>query len=94
MQSLGKSEARSVFLRLVEEVAKGSGPVQITDRGEVAAVLIGYSEYQALLIRAGNRQPPRRSPVGTVTILEDLEQASAELAASLRQRLEVRSESL
>ncbi|MBI3928488.1 MAG: type II toxin-antitoxin system Phd/YefM family antitoxin [Armatimonadetes bacterium] len=46
MERLGKSEARARFLRLVERVASGEGAVEITDRGEIAAVLIGYREYQ------------------------------------------------
>jgi prevent-host-death family protein len=89
---LGKSEARAQFLPLVESVAAGGAPIEITDRGKVAAVLLGHQEYLRLLALAHSR-PASRSPVGTIEILTDLEADDAP-AAMLLESLHRRSEAL
>ncbi|MEW6282765.1 MAG: hypothetical protein AB1758_29410 [Candidatus Eremiobacterota bacterium] len=82
---VGKTRARAGFLRLVEAVAGGREAIEITDRGEVAAVLLGHAEYLRLKARAGEKPAARRkSPVGLLRVrTEDLEQASREIRASI-----------
>ena len=79
---IGKSEARARFLPLIQEVSSGAGPVEITDRGQVAAVLMSHQDYLLLLARAHDFPKARMSPVGTMEIVGDLEQASRELTRS------------
>lgn len=79
---VGKSEARAKFLPLVHQVAMGAGPVEITDRGQVTAVLMGHKEYLHLMALAHAQPGPPGSPVGTMEILGDLEEASQELTRS------------
>lgn len=84
---LGKSQARAQFLPLVEQVAAGGGPVEITDRGKVAAVLLGHDDYLQLLARAGAPLTQTRSAVGCLEILGDLEQGSREIGRRMRESL-------
>lgn len=85
---LGKSEAREQFLPLVDLVASGSGPVEITDYGKVVAVLISKREYEWLSSTIRQKPQPKRSLAGSAVLLCDLEKASREMAADLQASIE------
>lgn len=53
-KELGKTEARQLFLRLLDELRQESTTVAITDRGEPVAVIMGYKQYE-LLVTALNQ---------------------------------------
>lgn len=91
---LGKSEARARFLTLVETVATGGGPVEITDRGKVAAVLLSHNEYMWLLAMASKRPKTRRSLVGSMVLVADLEEASKQLSDMMIQSIHRRAAEL
>jgi prevent-host-death family protein len=77
---LGKSQARERFLPLVDAVAQGAGPVEITDHNKVVAVLISETDYRWLLAHAEGKPIPSRKLCGSMTIVGDLEQASKEIS--------------
>lgn len=72
-QRVGKSEARTRFLPLVQSVVESGETVEITDRGRVTAVLLSHQEYLRLLACADAIPQPLRSPVGTMILDADLE---------------------
>lgn len=78
---MGKSEARAKFLPLVQALAQGGGPVEITDRGKVEAVLLSNEEYQWLLVRGKTQPALTKSLVGAMVLEEDLEAADQEISS-------------
>lgn len=78
---IGKAQAREEFSTLIESVASGAGPVEITDYGKVAAVILSEKEYEWLLACAKKNSQPKRSPRGLIVLSDDkaLEDASKEL---------------
>jgi prevent-host-death family protein len=80
---VGKAQAREEFSTLVEAVASGAGPVEITDYGKVAAVLLSEKEYEWLCACARKSSQPKRSARGLVVLMDDsaLKEAGKALAA-------------
>ncbi len=78
---MGKSEARAKFLPLVQALARGGGPIEITDRGRVEAVLLSNEDYQRLLVCSKMQLEPARPLTGSMVLVEDLEQAEREVSA-------------
>lgn len=68
---MGKAQAREEFSTLIESVASGAGPVEITDYGKVAAVLLSEKEYEWLLACAKKNTLPKRSPRGLIVLFDD-----------------------
>ncbi len=65
---------------LVDAVAQGAPPVEITDHGKPVAMLISKHEYDWLQVqskRASNKITDLR---GSITIIGDLEEGSREIA--------------
>ena len=87
IKRLGKAQARAAFLPLVESVMAGSGTVEITVRGKIAAVIVSYEDYQRLLANSKALEP-KRSPVGAWSLAGDLEQGSAEIAQRIRRSVD------
>ena len=67
---MGKSQARSQFLPLVQSVVETGQTVEITDHGNV---LLSHREYLRLVALAHESPSPKRSPVGSMILLEELE---------------------
>jgi len=84
---MGKSEARANFLPLVQALAQGGEPVEITEHGKVAAVLISNLDYQLLLARAKMQPEPKGSLVGSMILNEDLAAADDQIARLFRASL-------
>lgn len=84
---MGKSEARAKFLPLVQALAQGGGPVEITDRGKVEAVLLSNEEYQWLLVRSKTQPALTRSLVGSMVLKEDLEAAERDITGLFEKSL-------
>jgi PHD/YefM family antitoxin component YafN of YafNO toxin-antitoxin module len=84
-ESMTKTRARQQFLPLVNELTKCSKAVRITDHDEPAAVLVGYNHWSALISKLSMLSKPfakpKKSLMGSVKILGDLEQGSKEAAA-------------
>ncbi|MBP7862562.1 type II toxin-antitoxin system Phd/YefM family antitoxin [bacterium] len=79
---IGKAQARDEFSTLIESVASGAGPVEITDYGKVAAVLLSEKEYEWLVACAKKSDQPRKDPRGLIVLADDktLEYARKQLA--------------
>lgn len=82
---IGKAQAREEFSTLIEAVASGAGPVEITDYGKVAAVLLSEKEYEWLVACAKKTDRPKRDPRGVIVLLDEnaLENASKKLSADI-----------
>ncbi len=80
---VGKAQARDELSSLIEAVNKGKGPVEITDYGKVAAVLLSEKEYAWLCACANKSTPLKREARGIIVLDDDqaLEDASKDLAA-------------
>lgn len=87
-KKLGKAKAREEFSYLVEYVSKGGGPVEITDYGKTAAILICEEEYKWLCANQVKNKP-RRSARGVIQIRNegDLEKAHAEVLEDFERSL-------
>lgn len=84
---MGKAQAREEFSPLVEAVAAGGGPVEITDYGKVVAVLLSEKEYQWLNVCAQRSKSPKQELCGYLVFDEDLEELSREVAADFDKSL-------
>lgn len=80
---IGKAQARDEFSALIEAVNSGSGPVEITDYGKVAAVLLSEKEYEWLCACARKNATPERDARGIIVLSDDtaLADASKKLAS-------------
>jgi len=86
---LGKAEARQEFGPLVESVAAGGGPVEISDYGKVVAVLVNVHKYQWLLQQAKRQTTkPKKELCGAIVIHDDLEMLSQQLRDDYEKSLE------
>ena len=77
-------EARAALSRLTQEVASGGGPVAITQRSKLAAILVNAERYEKDMAELAQyrRQPRRvrpRSFAGLIKIVGDLEEGSRQL---------------
>lgn len=78
-------EARASLSRLAQEVARGGGPVAITQRSKLAAVLLNAERYEKDMAelaqyRRQQRKARPRSFSGLIEIVGDLEEGSRQLA--------------
>lgn len=78
-------EARASLSRLTREVAKGEGPIAITQRSKLAAVLVNADRYEEDMrelehYRRQRRKIPRPSFSNLMEITGDLEEGSRQLA--------------
>jgi len=78
-------EARASLSRLAQEVAKGGGPIAITQRSKLAAVLVNAERYEKDMAelaqyRRQQRKARPRSFSGLMEIVGDLEEGSRQLA--------------
>lgn len=80
---IGKAQARDELSTLIEAVSTGAGPIEITDYGKVAAVLLSEKEYEWLCACAKKNAPPKRNARGILVLNDEsaLEKASKQLAA-------------
>jgi|SRR5262245_58443119 len=79
-------EARASLSRLAQEVARGGGPIAITQRSKLAAILVNAERYETDMAELTHyrhqRQKNRpRSFRGLIKITGDLEEASRQLTA-------------
>lgn len=72
-RKLGKAEARQEFAPLIDSVAGGGSPVEISDYGKVVAVLINANEYKWLLSQTKKTLKPKKELCGAIIIHDDLE---------------------
>ena len=79
---VGKAQARDELSALIEAVNTGAGPVEITDYGRVAAVLLSEKEYEWLCACAEKSASPKRDPRGIILLCDDsaMDSAAKELA--------------
>jgi prevent-host-death family protein len=78
-------EARASLSRLTQEVARGGGPVAITQRSKLAAVLVNAERYKEDMAelehyRGQRRKGRPRSFSHLMEIVGDLEEGSRQLA--------------
>lgn len=81
---LSLAEARSSLSRLTRDIATGGGPVAITQRSNLAAVLVNAKRYEEdmaelALYRRQQRRSMTRSFVKLIEIVGDLDYASHQL---------------
>ena len=75
------------FAPLVEAVAAGAGPVEITDYGKVIAILISQQHYQ-WLCSCAERQPQVAGELRGFFVLHDtLDGANQEISAAFEDSL-------
>ncbi len=83
MKQLSLSEARAKLSALVDEVHKGKGPVAITQRSKVKAVLVDAHWHERVGEELGfYRKTLRSKPFkleGTMEMIGDVDQALEEL---------------
>jgi len=83
MKQLSLSEARAKLSALVDEVHKGKGPVAITQRSKVKAVLVDAHWHERVGEELGfYRKTLRGKPFkleGTMEMIGDVDQALEEL---------------
>lgn len=83
MKQLSLSEARAKLSALVDEVHKGKGPVAITQRSKVKAVLVDANWHDKVDKELGfYRKAQRSKPFkleGTMEMIGDLDRALEEL---------------
>lgn len=84
---IGKAQAREEFSSLVEAVAGGAGPVEITDYGKVAAVLLSEKEYEWLCACAKKNTQPKRDLRGFIVFSDDLAELSKQVAADFEKSI-------
>jgi prevent-host-death family protein len=86
-KTLGKSDARKQFLPIVDSVAQGIGPVEITDYGEVVAVLLSKHDFDWMQAQTVNKLKPKRRLCGLGQLLGDLQEGSKEIVESMQEGL-------
>lgn len=91
--SIGKARARREFLPLIDTIADGNTPIEITDNGKPVAVILGYNAFQEMYSLANSKRAKRKleSLDGSVTIQGDLEQARRQLEREAASRVKRRS---
>ena len=77
-------EARASLSRLAQEVARGGGPIAITQRSKLAAILVNAERYETDMAelaqyRRRQRNSRPRSFAGLIKIVGDLEEGSRQL---------------
>ena len=92
MKQLSLTEARAKLSALVAEVDRGKGPIAITQRSKVKAVLVdpewhGRVEEELAHYRRIVKQSPLKLQ-GSMTLTGDLDEALAELKKEREQSLE------
>lgn len=98
MRQLSLSEARADLSNLVDEVHKGKGPVAISQRSKVKAILVNvdwYAKVEEMLTsyRQSLRSKPFRLP-GTMEVSGELDEALEDLRRELESFLQKSDESL
>lgn len=83
---IDKSEVQKKFLPLLDKVAKQKNTVEITERGNSAAVIIDYSAYQILLAKT-SLQTQKFELVGSLVENSDIERASKKISKDLNAAL-------
>lgn len=87
MRQLSLSEARADLSNLVDEVYKGRGPIAISQRSRVKAILVDARWYQKVEEELTSyRQGPRAKPFrlgGTMEAIGQVDQALEELRREL-----------
>ena len=93
---VGKAQAREEFSSLIESVASGAGPVEITDYGKVAAILLSEREYEWLCTCARKSTRPKRDPRGFFVLKDEdaLESASKKIRKDFDSSIAKTAESL
>ncbi len=88
---IGKTQARKEFFPLVDGLGETSSAVEITDHDKPVAVLLSYQNYVSLVAKLcmlskvqAIKAPPNL--IGSIQIkTDDLEAASADIAAKFKQ---------
>jgi len=80
------AEARASLSRLTREIATGGGPIAITQRSNLAALLVNAKRYEEdmaelKLYRRQRRQSAPRSYAKLIEVVGDLDEASRRLTA-------------
>jgi prevent-host-death family protein len=92
-------EARASLSQLAREVSHGCGPIAITQRSKLAAMLVNAKQYEEDMAeleqyRRQRKKSRVRSFKGLIEITGDLEEASRQLAAEYEAALERSAEGL
>jgi prevent-host-death family protein len=87
IKKLGKAEVRQEFAPLVDSVANGGNPVEISDYGKVVAVLISANEYRWLLSQTKKMSKPKKDLCGAIIIHDDLEMLSKKVNADFEKSI-------
>ncbi len=97
-ESVGKTQARQEFLPMVDDLKKHPRMIEITDRNNPVAVLLGYDQYAALVSQLAKfiKQSLKKKVdlMGSVIIVGDLEAASKEIAEEFEKAIERSAASL
>jgi PHD/YefM family antitoxin component YafN of YafNO toxin-antitoxin module len=99
-ESIGKTQARKEFFPLVDGLGKTSSAVEITDHDKPVAVLLSYQNYVSLVAKLcmlskvqALKSPPNL--IGSIKIkTDDLEAASADIAAKFKKSLQESADNL
>ena len=91
-ESLGKTEARQSFLPLVDELSHSAKAIEITDHQMPVAVLVGYSQWSAIISKLAVLMKPAKATtrvnlIGSVKIIGDLEAGSKRAAEQFRKSI-------
>ena len=92
-------EARASLSQLAREVSQGRGPIAITQRSKLAAILVSAKQYEEDMAELEQYRQQRkkgrvRSFKGLIKITGDVEEASRQLAVEYEAALERSAESL
>jgi prevent-host-death family protein len=94
-QELGKTEARRLFLHLIDDLRTESTTVAITDRGQPVAVIMGYKHYKILIEALDQDHEVQAHPLdGLIIKVGDLEADSKQIKKLFRQSVQNTRESL
>jgi prevent-host-death family protein len=92
MKQLSLTEARAKLSSLIAEVDKGKGPIAISQRSKVKAVLVDPEWHGRVEEELANyRRLVKQSPLklrGSMTLTGDLDKAMAELKKEREQSLD------
>ncbi len=92
MKHLSLSEARANLSTLVDQVHKGKGPIAITQRSKIKAVLVDANWHDRVEEELSSYRRSARSKLfklgGTMELTGDLEQALEELKREREASLE------
>ena len=91
-ETVGKTEARQSFLPLVDELSHSAKAIEITDHQMPVAVLVGYSQWSAIISKLAMLMKPAKTTtkvnlIGSVKIVGDLEVASKRAAEQFRKSI-------